>query len=88
MTGNINLNASGDHYHISLIPKDDVERVAQCIRNQMGVIRAHPAGPAAPAPAPGPSLVDQIQQLAGLRDQGILSDAEFEAKKADLLSRM
>jgi hypothetical protein len=30
----------------------------------------------------------QIEKLAGLRDKGILSDAEFEAKKTDLLSRM
>jgi hypothetical protein len=30
----------------------------------------------------------QIARLAQLRDQGILNDAEFEAKKAELLSRM
>jgi hypothetical protein len=35
-----------------------------------------------------PNLADQIQQLASLRDQGILTDEEFDAKKADLLSRM
>jgi hypothetical protein len=37
------------------------------------------------------ALVDipgQIAKLADLRAQGILSDQEFEAKKADLLSRM
>jgi hypothetical protein len=34
------------------------------------------------------SIPDQIAQLASLRDQGVLSPAEFEAKKADLLNRM
>ena len=38
---------------------------------------------AAPADVPG-----QIEQLAKLRDQGVLSAEEFEAKKRDLLGRM
>lgn len=36
----------------------------------------------------GVSVVDQIRQLAELRDSGILGEAEFEAKKTDLLSRL
>jgi uncharacterized membrane protein YdbT with pleckstrin-like domain len=31
---------------------------------------------------------EQIQQLDALRQQGVLTDAEFQAKKADLLRRM
>ncbi len=42
----------------------------------------------APAPAAGPSIPEQIQQLEGLRQQGVLTDAEFQAKKAELLNRM
>ena len=38
---------------------------------------------------PGPASVpDQIQQLDALRQQGVLTEAEFQAKKADLLDRM
>lgn len=37
---------------------------------------------------PPPDIPGQIAKLAELRDQGALSDAEFEAKKADLLGRM
>ena len=45
--------------------------------------------PAAVAPpAPGAAVPDQIEQLAKLRDQGHITDAEFEAKKAELLGRM
>jgi hypothetical protein len=40
------------------------------------------------APAAGPSIGDQINELALLRDQGHLTEAEFQAKKAELLSRM
>ncbi|PRI10958.1 SHOCT domain-containing protein [Leucobacter massiliensis] len=35
-----------------------------------------------------PDVSAQLQQLAGLRDAGILTEAEFEAKKAEILARM
>lgn len=42
----------------------------------------------AAAPAASPDLAGQIAQLAALRDQGILTDEEFAAKKSGLLSPM
>jgi len=33
-----------------------------------------------------PSYLDELERLGQLRDQGILTDEEFEAKKKDLLS--
>lgn len=42
----------------------------------------------APVPAPragGPSMTDQLNQLADLHKQGLLSDDEFAAAKAKLL---
>jgi hypothetical protein len=46
-----------------------------------------PAQAAAPAPpaAPEPEYVGELERLAQLRDQGILSDEEFEAKKRQVL---
>jgi hypothetical protein len=47
---------------------------------------------AAPPPAPAPAvadsddLIEKLQKLGQLRDQGILTDAEFEAQKAKLLA--
>jgi len=38
--------------------------------------------------SPAESIPEQIQQLDALRQQGVLTDAEFQAKKADLLKRM
>jgi hypothetical protein len=44
------------------------------------------APPPAPAPAPAVDpMVAQIEQLAALRDQGILTEEEFSAKKAQVL---
>ena len=38
-----------------------------------------------PRRRPGPSMTDQLQQLATLHQQGVLSDEEFAAAKAKLL---
>lgn len=46
---------------------------------------AAPAAPAVPAPA-GNDMLAQLQQLAALKDAGVLSDEEFAAAKAKLLS--
>jgi membrane protein YdbS with pleckstrin-like domain len=54
----------------------------------MPVAMVQPA-PAVVAPSPPAATVpDQIEQLAKLRDQGLITDAEYEAKKAELLGRM
>jgi Short C-terminal domain len=42
------------------------------------------APPPAPAPAASSSMVDQLNQLAALHEQGVLSDDEFSAAKAKL----
>jgi hypothetical protein len=48
-----------------------------------------PHGVPVARPRPGdPSIHEQLIQLDDLRRRGILTDAEFEAKKADLLSRI
>jgi hypothetical protein len=40
----------------------------------------------APAPAPAPDPIEQLKQLAELKNQGILTDAEFQAQKARILA--
>lgn len=48
------------------------------------------AAPPAPAPVAAPaatmSAVEQLTQLAALRDQGVLTDAEFDSEKAKILA--
>jgi hypothetical protein len=58
--------------------------------SQQAAARAieQPAPTAVPSPQREPDTVEQIKKLAELRDAGILSDDEFQAKKADLLGRM
>jgi len=47
-----------------------------------------PAPAAAAAPSSSASIPEQLDQLAALRDRGVITAAEFEAKKAQLLDRM
>jgi len=42
--------------------------------------------PPAAAPAPAEDRVQQLKDLAALKEQGVLTDAEFEAEKARILS--
>jgi len=46
-----------------------------------------PVAPAAPV-RPAPNLADLLAQLDGLRQNGVLTEAEFQAKKTDLLQKM
>ena len=46
------------------------------------------SGSAQASAQPEPDYVAQLEQLAKLRDNGILSDEEFSMKKADILRRM
>jgi hypothetical protein len=42
--------------------------------------------PPAPAAAPQESMVDQLRELAELKQQGILTDEEFATQKAKVLN--
>jgi hypothetical protein len=44
------------------------------------------APPPAAAPAAGEDRVEQLKQLAALKEQGVLTDEEFAAEKARILA--
>jgi hypothetical protein len=53
--------------------------------DQYGQQQQQYAPPPQAAPAAGPSVADQLQQIATLHQQGVLSDDEFAAAKAKIL---
>lgn len=57
-------------------------RTVQHSRQQTATAQARPAS------APNEDPITQIERLASLRDRGLLSSEEFEAKKAELIGRM
>ena len=44
-----------------------------------------PPPAAAPAPAAAPDYAAELEKLAGLRDQGVITAEDFEAKKKQIL---
>ena len=62
--------------------KEEIDRLTRARQQPTVMLVSAPAQPA------GPGIPEQIKQLAGLRDAGILTDQEFAAKKIELLSRM
>ncbi|UWF78578.1 SHOCT domain-containing protein [Microbacterium neungamense] len=77
------------------VSKDEAAQFRSAILSAMQEQEAKASAPAvvqaaAPAPAPAavPDLTSQLQQLAALRDAGVLTEEEFAAKKADILSRI
>jgi hypothetical protein len=61
------------------------ERISNLEQQQPAQAAPQPAAPQAPAAAPPASMIDQLNQLAALHQQGALTDAEFAAAKAQLL---
>lgn len=78
----ITLKMSGNSAEMKMINDGDPDALVNYIRENMGETAA------APAPAPAEDIPAQIQKLAALRDQGILTEEEFTSKKAELLAKM
>jgi len=68
-----------------------MERRRSFVQSKMGMRedfgrQEQPAETAAPAPAASePEYVGELERLSQLKDQGIITDEEFEAKKKQIL---
>lgn len=79
--GHLTLRAAGDSADVQQVDKDDVERISQVIRDRMALARQ----PQEPSQGSAGSVADELAKLAGLRDAGVLTAAEFDAQKAKIL---
>jgi Short C-terminal domain len=60
------------------------ERISQLEQQQQPPPQYQQPPPQAPPPAASSPMIDQLNQLAELHQQGVLSDDEFTAAKAKL----
>jgi hypothetical protein len=90
----ITLTVAGNRSQITQIESGKIEAFVDVIQEHLDPAPGPPpmaapiAASAATASSSATDIPAQIQQLAGLRDQGILTPEEFNAKKAELLSRL
>lgn len=80
--GTITIYASGNKSEIKHVAKDQCQDFAGYVRARSTAPTPHASAPAA---APAASSVDQLERLAKLKSDGILSDDEFEAEKRKVL---
>jgi uncharacterized membrane protein YdbT with pleckstrin-like domain len=83
--GDLLIESAGERGQQTFTDIPHPDHVQQEIYRQM---EANAARSAAGISRPVPSVPEQIAALAELRDRGIVSAEEFEAKKAELLARM
>lgn len=89
MSSTIKIRASGYQGDIDAIAKDKAEKMAQYIRDAMDrAKRASPQAAVAAAAGQQISIADELAKLAKLKEQGVLSEAEFQQMKQELLKRL
>jgi hypothetical protein len=85
----IKLRAYGYQEDIEAIPKDKAEKIVEYIKSAM---RNPPATQSVPSSVPQQpsslSLADELSKLAKLKEQGVISEAEFLEMKQDLMKKM
>jgi hypothetical protein len=63
---------------------DEVEKFSA----RIGAFASSARRPSQPSAPPSADIPDQIRKLAKLKDDGIISSEEFEAKKTELLRKL
>ncbi|MBO0692678.1 MAG: PH domain-containing protein [Acidimicrobiaceae bacterium] len=87
--GDIVLESAGRESAETFTGLPHPARIQREIHRQLELGRMRVAGAAAGSPGyPGPSIPEQIEQLAELARRGVLTESEFQAKKAELLDRL
>jgi hypothetical protein len=87
MMGSVVIHASGNKAEIKNVNKDQGKEFVDLVRGRL--TEPSPGqSPTASAPTPGPDPMEQLRKLGELHQAGVLSDDEFNTKKAELLARM
>jgi hypothetical protein len=85
----VTIYAGGLRARMKRVRKGAINRFTDTVRAMIGRPEPGRPEPAPPAPPQGAAdFAEQIEKLGALRDRGLLSEGEFEAKKAEILARI
>ena len=79
------IHSSGNRAEITHMMHGQADELARSFRALKSQLDTSPPTPASGAE---PDVLDQIRKLGDLRDAGVLTTEEFDAKKASLLDRL
>jgi len=85
MANKANQQAADEDYQNQRIDQLEQQQQGGYGQQQQQYAPQQQAPPPQAAPTAGPTVADQLQQIATLHQQGVLSDDEFAAAKAKLL---
>lgn len=84
LLGSITIYTSGNKAEIKQVPKAEVRPFAEFLRARISA-PTPVANVAQPVPAANSDRVTQLERLASLKSQGILTEDEFEQEKRKVL---
>lgn len=88
ITGSIIVFASGNKAEIKQVPKADGKDIVDLVRARLTDGTGAAAAPSTPAAVDPDAVFHQLRRLGELRDAGVVTSDEFEAKKSELLARI
>lgn len=88
LSSTLKIKASGYQGDIDAITKEKAEKMSQYIRDAMDKAKKTQAYQQQPGGGQQLSVADELVKLAKLKEQGILSEAEFQQMKQELLKRL
>jgi hypothetical protein len=80
----IAFGKGSDEGEIDAIPKDKADKILEAIKRGMEKAKRV----SQPAPASQLSIADELAKIAKLKEQGVLSEAEFLQMKQELLKKL
>lgn len=89
MLGTVTIFAAGVKAEIKNVDKGNGKQFVDQVRSFLATSKpAQQAATAPPTPAAGSDPMEQLRQLGQLKDAGVLTDEEFQTKKAEILARL
>lgn len=88
LLGAINIYASGNNAEITQVIKDQVRPFAEYVRARITGTADHASYKPSDTSGGGEDVFALLEKLGNLRDQGVITPDDFEAKKKELLSRI
>jgi hypothetical protein len=86
--GSIVVFAAGNKAEIKNVDKTDGKAIVDAMRAQLNRGSAVTADQSSIGTSKSPDVMAQLEKLGELRDAGVVTDDEFESKKAELLARL